>query len=150
MRIITRWMQDHGLQLEGEKTESVVITRRQIHINQHTAVANNQIQSKQPVRSNDWQETHIVGSTKTAADKAVYASTKFSSDSQYWRTKFRKQHTLMAAMQSIMLYGAKICADLKTRSTRISWFRCKWRCVLCVYCNIPHPLTALFHTLWYW
>ena len=50
VRTESKWIEDHGIQLAREKTEIVIVLRRQIPINPQIGVTNNQNKEKQAVR----------------------------------------------------------------------------------------------------
>lgn len=123
MRRVTRWMEDHGLELAMEKTELVLITRKQIPTVVPMQVGSKEIQTKPAVKHLGIQidtKLNYWGQIRQAADKAAAVTSALSRlMANVNGPRPCKRRLLMSVSESIMLYGSEIWADaLKVKKYR--------------------------------
>lgn len=115
MRRVSRWLHDHGLNLATEKTELVLLTRRQIPTDFLFQVETEQIRSQPSVtylgvrldtKLTFWEQ---IRHTTEKATKVTLALSRLMSN--IGGPSSGKRKLLMSVTNSILLYGAEIWAD---------------------------------------
>ncbi|XP_033214052.1 uncharacterized protein LOC117171108 [Belonocnema kinseyi] len=127
MRRVSRWVDDHGLDLATEKTELVIVKRKYIPLHVAMQVEPSEIAAKTAIRHlGIWIDNRLSfgEQVKQAANKAAVVTTSLSRLMVNINgPRPSKRRLLMSVTQSIMLYGAEIWADAlkkKTNSRRLA------------------------------
>jgi hypothetical protein len=115
MRTINGWMDEHGLALALSKTEITVLTKKRIQTSLPMWVGNEVIETKPQVKylgiyiDSKLSFFEQIRQTADKAAKGVTALSRLMANTSGPRAS--KRRLLMAAVQSVLLYGAEVWAD---------------------------------------
>lgn len=121
MRLVNNWMESHGLTLALGKTEVVVLTKKRIPTVIPVRVGDEVVESKAAVKylgvMIDSKMTFFEQIKRTAdkAAKGVMSLSRLMANIGGPRSSRRR--LLMAAVQSVLLYGSEVWADSLNRKT---------------------------------
>ena len=140
MRLVNRWMENHGLDMATQKTELLLITGKRIPKRIIMQVGTENIETKLAVKHLgiivDTKLTFFVH-LKKVPDKAATVTTALSRlMANVNGPRPGKRRLLMSVTESVLLYGSEIWADaLKKRTYRERLIGVQYRGTLRIACS---------------